>query len=124
MPPEARVFIAEDSLVYQSKYTAILASAGHEVVLVASTMEEVDQAIPKLGELEVQVALVDGNLTPEASDGSEGCRIARQIKQVYPDIGIVGVSLSSYGVDGADINVNKLTLHVNPFRLSEVVTKL
>ena len=122
MPPEAKVFIAEDNLVWRSFFADALSDGGHQVVATASSMDEVNKIIPQLGELGVQVALVDGNLTPEAFNGSEGRKIVSTLRQIYPDISVVGVSMNPNGVDGANLNLTKRSIKENPENLNKVIT--
>ena len=104
MPPEAKVAIFEDK-----EYEILLAqgnlrAAGHTVVGIASTMGEAEELIPQLGELGVQVAIVDGNLTTGDGSGNDGLNIHRQIKQLFPDITTVRYSRGPLeGLDITDI---------------------
>jgi hypothetical protein len=65
-------------------------------------MTEAQELILGLGELGVQVAIVDGNLTPWNKHGEEGRQIIEQIKELFPEIvtiGWGGLSLSASDYD-------------------------
>jgi response regulator of citrate/malate metabolism len=109
MPPEARVAIIEDDEMFRLTHQITMEEAGHHVVAQAASMEDAQELIPTLGELGVQVVLLDGNLTPGQKDGSEGRLLAGAIKNAYPNNGmkIVGVTFDQDGVGGADVSVPK-----------------
>lgn len=121
MPPEAKVFIAEDRAKWQATYERILPIGGHSVVATATTMDEASEVIPTLGDLGVQVAIVDGNLG-EDTNGEDGRLIADQLRNLYPDIKIVGASMDPDGVHGADVNVWKGRME--PRKLVDLITEL
>lgn len=57
-----------------------------------------------MGKLRVLVAIVDGNLTPRGTSGTDGALITDAINKQYPHITVIGHS-SSGNVFGAHYNV-------------------
>lgn len=120
MPPEAIVAIFEDNPSFLEEYRWYMKDGGHSVVGVATNMSEAVGLVPRLDELGVEVVLLDGNLSPDMDDGSEGRLLARGIKSRNPDIKIVGVSMAGT-VEGADFNVSKTRMLVDRVDLGEFV---
>jgi DNA-binding NarL/FixJ family response regulator len=126
MPPEARVAIIEDKRDFRMIERGLLAEGGHTVVMEIATVWEAQRSIPDLWLSGVQVVILDGNLTPGQTDGSEGRQLAKQIKEVYPDgtIKVVGVTMDRDGVEGADAQVSKERMMRGTADLSQAVTEL
>lgn len=127
MPPEARVAIYEDEPSFIKTCKFELEQAGHTVVGVARDMDEAVELLPKLGDLGVEVVLVDGNLSPEADSGVEGMLITEGIKSRHPNIKVIGISMSR-PVVGADANMTKTQMTVNRIRkgptIGDLVTRI
>ncbi len=126
MPPEARVAIIEDKRDFRMIERGLLAEGGHTIVMEIATVWEAQSLIPDLWLSGVQVVILDGNLTPGQTDGSEGRQLAKQIKEAYPDgtIKVVGVTMDRDGVEGADAQVSKERMMRGTADLSQVVTEL
>src|ERR1035437_4382114 len=126
MPPEAKVAIIEDRRDFRMIERGLLAEGGHTVVMVMATVWEAQGSIPDLWLSGVQVVILDGNLTPGQTDGSEGRQLAKQIKEAYPDgtIKVIGVTMDPDGVWGADAQVSKERMMRGTADLSQVVTEL
>jgi len=122
MPPEAKVAVIEDMKDWQDEFALLLPEAGHSVVGAATTVPEARSLIPKMGELGVQVVILDGNLSPEAWDGSEGRILATEIIQIYPEIKIIGFTRDERGLKGAHVDMNKADYDGN--MLNELITSL
>jgi DNA-binding NtrC family response regulator len=118
MPPEARVAVFEDDQDAREILKVYLEIKGHKVVFEATSMPEAEAIIPTLGEHEIQVAVIDGNLTRGEDSGREGKRINEQIKGLFPNIKTVGNSLGL--VEGVDVNIGK----TNNKNLAQVITEL
>lgn len=102
-PERIKVFVAEDDSDWNKLYIQALKSAGHKIVANARTLEKALAAIETLGALDV--AVVDGNLSPEYTQGKDGTKIAEALKKKFPNIKVFGVSRS--GFSGADVNLGK-----------------
>ena len=126
MPPEAKVAIIEDRRDFRMIERGLLAEGDHTVVMEMATVWEAQGSIPDLWLSGVQVVILDGNLTPGQTDGSEGRQLAKQIKEAYPDgtIKVIGVTMDPDGVWGADAQVSKERMMRGTADLSQVVTEL
>ena len=79
-PERARIFIAEDDEGWLRNARIWLeGDGGHTVVLVARNPEEATECVKRLSELSVDVAIIDGNLSPLSQDGSDGKRIIKKM---------------------------------------------
>lgn len=101
-PLGLRIAVFEDDPIDRRDLLSNLDWKGHHVVGIATNVTEAQELIPGLGELGVQVAIVDGNLTPWNKHGEEGRQIIEQIKELFPEIvtiGWGGLSLSASDYD-------------------------
>lgn len=118
MVEKAKVFVAEDDPSVQQIIKTILSRGGHEVILQAQTLSEALGSIKQLEELGIQVAIIDGNLTPGDTSGSDGHQLATAIKQLTPHVKTVG--MSALQVHGVDIDLGKMRI----FELDTTVNNL
>lgn len=122
MPPEAKVAIFENDPDLVDTYRFSLEKAGHQVVGVATTMEECGELIPKLGELGVEVVLLDEHL--DAQDHRnyiEGRTVVRGIRGRYPKVKILDIS--AFGtVGGADTSLSKTRMIGQRLDIGKFVT--
>jgi len=109
-PQNARLFIAEDNPDWQEMYYDFFENSGHTIVQLATNMSEAEEALPKLAEMGIQVAIIDGDISPFGHEGNEGKYLVREIKRLFPEIKTIGMS----GVFslGADINLGKGNAHL------------
>ncbi|MCL4384084.1 response regulator [Patescibacteria group bacterium] len=105
MPERARVFVVEDSQDWLKTITGLLEDDGHDVVLTAKSREEALASIPKLRDLKIQVATLDGNLSPLEYGGTDGQIILKAMRDGMPELKVIGVTGGR--IDGADVNVWK-----------------
>ncbi len=117
-PEKARVFVVEDEKRWKDLIKDVLTDAGHSVVLTAQTREQALAAVPQLRGLGVQVAIIDGNLSPYNDDGADGKALLAAMRAQAPEVKTVG--MSRLAVRGVDVNVGKM----NASKLGEVVKKL
>ena len=82
-----RAVIADDNLLVRAGITALLRDAEIDVVAVASSPDELRQAVD---EHTPDVAIVDIRMPPTHTD--EGLQAAREIRARHPQIGIVVLS--------------------------------
>jgi DNA-binding NarL/FixJ family response regulator len=82
-----RVVLADDSVLLREGIARILEEAGFEVVGQAGTAEEL---MLKVRSYNPAVALVDIRMPPTHTD--EGLRAAREIREKYPDTGVLVLS--------------------------------
>lgn len=118
MPERARVFVAEDDEQWQIMIEDILNEAGHSVVLKATTLDEALKAAEQFEELKVQVATIDGNLSPDDVSCYDGRALVAAISRFAPDVKTIG--MSGLSVRGVTIDLGKR----NAIKLGEVVTNL
>jgi DNA-binding NarL/FixJ family response regulator len=84
-----RVVVAEDTALLREGIVALLRNAGHDVVGQAATAEDL---LLKVRSYTPDVVITDVRMPPTHTD--EGLRAAREIRQQYPDVGVL--VLSSY----------------------------
>lgn len=118
MPERARVFVAEDDPQWQGIIERSLKRAGHSVVARATTLEQGLKAVEQFGELEVQVATIDGNLSKNNTSGYDGRALLEAINRLAPNVKTIGMSGSS--VRGVTIDLGKR----NIVKLGDTVTNL
>jgi DNA-binding NarL/FixJ family response regulator len=82
-----RVVLAEDSVLLREGIARILEEAGFEVVGQAGTAEEL---MLKVRSYSPAVALIDIRMPPTHTD--EGLRAAREIREKYPETGVLVLS--------------------------------
>jgi len=82
-----RVVLAEDSVLLREGIARLLEDAGFEVVGQAGTAEEL---LLKVRSYSPEVAIVDIRMPPTHTD--EGLRAAREIREKFPDTGVLVLS--------------------------------
>jgi DNA-binding NarL/FixJ family response regulator len=82
-----RVVLAEDSVLLREGVARLLEEAGFEVVGQAGTAEEL---LLKVRSYSPEVAIVDIRMPPTHTD--EGLRAAREIREKYPETGVLVLS--------------------------------
>jgi DNA-binding NarL/FixJ family response regulator len=82
-----RVVIAEDQVLLRDGLARLFADAGDEVVAQAGDAEALMAAVASH---EPDLAVVDVRMPPTHTD--EGTRAAREIRQRYPDVGVLVLS--------------------------------
>lgn len=117
-PEKARIFVAEDDSDWQEIISSKLRRAGHQVVARASSLPEALSAVKTLLNLNVDVAVLDGNLNEHDHDGRDGQSVLRAIREHAPHIRVVGMSGASFR--GADVDLGK----DNVDEIGDVVNKL
>ena len=109
MPESAKIFLVDDnkSDLFNTRY--FLEKAGHEIIVEATSLDKALMLIPELTEKGVNVAIVDGNLTPGDSSGRDGQMVAREIRKQTQGQGIkiVAYSSSSKKYEYGDIFIEK-----------------
>ena len=82
-----RVVIADDSILFREGVAQLLERAGFEVVGQSGTAEDL---MLKVTSYKPDVAIVDLRMPPTHTD--EGMRAARQIRDRYPEVGVLVLS--------------------------------
>ena len=82
-----RVVIAEDSLLFREGLARVLQGAGFEIVAQAGDAASLHHAVIRT---KPDVAIVDVRMPPTQTD--EGARAAKQIRERYPEIGLLVLS--------------------------------
>ena len=107
-----RVAVFEDDDFFSELLVRLLKRAGYEVVLTCASMEEARNALRHTDDgslpnaVEIDVAIVDGNLTPDQYNGSDGAEVCRLLNLLLPVPYIIGNSAGRL-VYGADVQANK-----------------
>ena len=105
---KAKIILIEDSEGWRNDIRADLEAGGHVVEALACSVETalllVDLFAQSPGSLDV--AVVDGNLSPGSENGADGERVAEDIHSRLPGVVVIGISLDGT-VPGADLNVPK-----------------
>jgi DNA-binding NarL/FixJ family response regulator len=82
-----RVVIGEDSTLFREGLASLLTVAGHDVVGRAGDAVSLVRVV---GEARPDLAVVDIRMPPDLTD--DGARAARQLRELYPALGIVLLS--------------------------------
>ncbi|MGH3027262.1 MAG: response regulator [Gaiellaceae bacterium] len=82
-----RVVIADDSILFREGVAQLLERAGFEIVGQSGTAEDL---MLKVTSYKPDVAIVDLRMPPTHTD--EGMRAARQIRERYPEVGVLVLS--------------------------------
>ncbi len=82
-----RVVVAEDSVLFREGLVRVLAEAGFEVAAQAGDAAALHHAVNRT---RPDVAIVDVRMPPTQTD--EGARAAKQIRERYPEIGLLVLS--------------------------------
>lgn len=107
-----RIFAVEDDAETWQKVInrAVRSLEAELVVPIVADFEAAMQLILKLAELKVDIAILDGNITPGQHDGHEGLALLKKIKELFPEIKVIGFSSYVHGFQaaGADAVVDKV----------------
>jgi len=87
--------------------------------MTAGSLREALALIPTLNQKDIDVAIVDGNLTFGETAGNDGELVARTIKATHPRIVVIG-NAAERSIVAADINCPK---SLGGARLAQVVTE-
>ncbi|MFH2019769.1 MAG: hypothetical protein ABII80_04105 [bacterium] len=117
-PERAKAFVVEDDKHWQDIIRESLEDEGHQLILLATNLNEALAAIDRFAELGVQVAIIDGNLSEDDKTGSDGQKVLSVIRKVAPQVKTIGHS--SHSVCGVDVDLGK----ENSVNLGETVTEL
>lgn len=104
---QARIAVFEDSLELQDNLAMILGLEKHQVVAQARTICEAEDIICELPIDSLDIAIVDGNLSPGASGCAEGVHITRLLHEKFSLVTVIGYS-GERDIEGADIQFGKL----------------
>lgn len=75
------------------------------MVLQATTFRDALAGTDLLEKLQIDVAVLDGNLTPGEDSGDEGRALLSAIRERAPGVKIVG--MSAVGMRGTDVDLGK-----------------
>lgn len=115
----ARVIIVEDDARIRKIFRENLEACEHMVVGEAESVAGAVAMVNGLRPEDVDVAVVDGNLSRRSEHGSDGERVANYIHEKLRGVIVIGASLDG-GVRGADINV----LKQDPMALYDTIESL
>lgn len=106
MPPEAKIFLSEDDPNLRKVTKRGLEFEGHRVVVEAHDLKTALDGVETARELGVNVAVLDGNLTPRDVSCRDGRMVASALRAAIPGIRIVAFS-GSISADYGDVLVDK-----------------
>lgn len=89
-PEKAKLFIVDDDADTRDIIGDYMQMAGHKVVAEAGSVAAALTVIAKLRD--VDVALVDGNLSPHSRDGQDGAEVAAAFRQKFPGKPVFSIS--------------------------------
>jgi len=92
----ANIFVVEDMLNFRAGVKHYLEEAGHSIAIEEKTLDGALIAVQKIDELDITVAVVDGNLTTGDNSGKDGQTISEAIRQKRPDVKIITYSSAKY----------------------------
>lgn len=119
-PENSKVFLVENNDLAIKNYITSLERGGHTILQIASSLGDALKKIPDLDKLDINVAIVDGNLSEGDESGRDGETVAEQIKAQHPDILVIGRALEN-PISAADINCPKYEEDI--IRLREIITE-
>ncbi|MCA9332377.1 hypothetical protein KDA00_00720 [Candidatus Saccharibacteria bacterium] len=107
----ARIAHFEDNESLRQLLSEMFQYYGHAIVGVASTMEEAGQLVEHIEPGEVDIAIVDGNLTRngpgQVGENRDGAEIANLLRSKFGN-SVTIIGYPGYGViEGADVNLQK-----------------
>lgn len=114
-----KVLVVDDDAVFLERILSILELLVCDV-WVAHDEEDAHELIPQLKTIDIELALLDGNLAEESSDGRDGQRVAAHIREVLPNVYIV--CCSSFQYDWGDEWLDKKTMTSD--KLSELIERI
>jgi DNA-binding NarL/FixJ family response regulator len=82
-----RIVIGEDSALFREGLARLLDDAGHEIVAKAGDADALESAVH---DAQPDVAIIDVRMPPDHAD--DGARVARRLRETYPDLGILVLS--------------------------------
>jgi len=115
----ARIIIIEDDASLREDCRANLEIRNHVIVGEAGSLAAAHSLINRLDTSEVDIAIVDGNLSELTNTGDDGAELAEAIHIKLPGVTVIGWSMAG-SVRGADLNAPK---H-NAWALDAMVTEL
>lgn len=118
-PKEAKVFIAEDDPDWMKCDKEAVTRAKHQVIIAVNDVKKGLKAVPKAKELGVNVALIDGKIPFDSSDGP---RLAAALREAIPEVKVVDVSAFGDAIKDADAKMPKVEFSIN--KLGKLITKL
>lgn len=105
MPKNAKIFLVDDHDDLREKLKYFLSRNGHQVILEANSLENALEKTKEIIEKSVEIAIIDGCLTPDGKSGEDGKRVARALREEFPTIKIIG--FSSHRTEFGDVNIRK-----------------
>ena len=103
---KAKIIIIEDNPVMRSLCRRNMEFRGRKIIGEAGTLATAHELIDSLKPDEVDIAIVDGNLTSSTDTGNDGAEVTSAIHEKLPGVTVIGWSLSG-SVRGADLNAPK-----------------
>jgi CheY-like chemotaxis protein len=105
IPTSKRILLVEDDQQDRQTCRWFLEKRGHTFVAESTSLIDALNTVIELKEGEVDIAIVDGNLTPNVSTGKDGMRVAEVIRKHLPGVKIISWSMGKY--TWGDVSVSK-----------------
>jgi DNA-binding NtrC family response regulator len=103
---KARIIIIEDNPDLRLMCKENLEIRNHKIIGEAGSLSAAQALVDSLNPDDVDIAIVDGNLTPKTDTGDDGEKVTTEIHEKLPGVTVIGWSLSG-SVRGADMNAPK-----------------
>ncbi len=121
---QKQVFLVEDHPMLRQGYRDWLEYGGHQVVLEAASVREALEKLSTVTIGQIDVAVLDGNLTEGDGSGRDGERIAREIRRLLPGVKILCLSLGDYKWPDVMMSKGDVVSHNSANPLGEAVDLL
>lgn len=105
MPENAKVLVVEDNNAIRYLICSFLKEAGHSIIAEVETVQGFFELLPCISKNMIDAVVLDGNLTPDDGSGTDGKRIAYELRKYFPGIKIIEYSIRQYGY--GDVSVIK-----------------
>lgn len=92
-PEKAKVIIVDDSQDYRESLSEFLGMVGHTVVAEAGSLNQALELVNSLHQGDVDVALIDGNLSHFSQGGFDDARVAEAFREKLPGVPLFSISL-------------------------------
>lgn len=91
-PVEAKVLLVDDDENFRKAIAGYLKEAGHIIAAEAETLPQALETVESLQTEGVDVALLDGNLSPHSEGGLEGKAVAEAFREKFPGKALFSIS--------------------------------
>jgi len=119
-PEHANVIIIEDENFFAEYLKETLEMEGHTVVGIARTFKEGESLIQNCQKEQIHAAIIDGNLSRGAKDGTEGQQLAELSRKILPSTKVIAYS----GDEQPWSDYPKVTKRTGVIEVSELIKQI